>query len=71
YAQGHIEKSILLPLDRIDSAPGVIADKNAVIFVYCRSGRRSKIAAEKLLDAGYKNVYDLGGIIDWPYGTVK
>ena len=71
YAQGHIAKSVLLPVDRIDEAQSVIKDKNAVIFVYCRSGRRSRIAAEKLIEAGYKNVFDLGGISSWPYGTVK
>ena len=37
----------------------------------CRSGRRSKQAAEKLLELGYQNVYDFGGVIDWPYELVK
>ena len=44
---------------------------DATILVYCRSGRRSKEAAEKLLALGYQNVYDFGGIVDWPYDVVQ
>lgn len=70
YESGHITGSILLPLDELETrAPKLLKDKDAVIFVYCRSGRRSKIAAEMLAGMGYTQVYDLGGIIDWPYGT--
>jgi len=70
YAEGHIAGSVLLPLDEIDAKAGeALKDKDAPIFVYCRSGRRSKIAAEALVSMGYTEVYDLGGIIDWPYGT--
>ena len=46
-------------------------DKEATLLVYCRSGRRSKDAAEKLLKLGYQSVYDFGGVIDWPYELVK
>ena len=46
-------------------------DKEATLLIYCRSGRRSKQAAEKLLELGYQNVYDFGGVIDWPYELVK
>lgn len=72
YEQWHIPQAVLLPLDDISlKAQSVLPDKNSVIIVYCRSGRRSKIASEQLLNMGYKNVYDLGGIIDWPYDTVS
>lgn len=45
--------------------------KNKLILVYCRSGRRSKEAAGKLVSMGYTDIKEFGGIIDWPYGTVK
>jgi len=63
---------VLLPLDDIpQQAESVLPDKDATIIIYCRSGRRSAIAAEELLNMGYKNVYDLGGILDWPYETTS
>lgn len=72
YDEGHIPNSILLPVDNIrKEAENVITDKDTIIFVYCRSGRRSKNAALELIDLGYTKVYDLGGIIDWPYEVEK
>lgn len=72
YEKGHIKDAILIPNETIDSVPPTqLPDKNAIILVYCRSGRRSREAAEKLIKFGYKNVYDFGGINDWTYGTVK
>ena len=72
YAEGHIEGSLLIPNESIGSDPiAVLDDKEAVILVYCRSGNRSAQAAQKLIKLGYKNVYDFGGVIDWPYGLVK
>ena len=66
YNAGHIENAILLPLGQIESkAEEIIADKEATIIVYCRSGRRSAEAANKLVKLGYKNIYDMGGIIEW------
>ena len=63
---GHIENSVLLPYDEIrEKAESVITDKNRTILIYCRSGRRSEIAARELVDMGYADVYDFGGIIDW------
>jgi rhodanese-related sulfurtransferase len=47
----------------------VLTDKDQLILVYCRSGRRSKLAAQDLVDLGYTNVKEFGGIIDWPYET--
>jgi rhodanese-related sulfurtransferase len=70
YMEAYIPGAVLLPLDDIaQKAERVLPDKYATIIVYCRSGRRSAIAAEELLDMGYKKIYDLGGIIDWPYET--
>ncbi len=72
YDEGYIAGALLLPVDDVSAkAQTVLPDKNAKIIVYCRSGRRSAIAAKELLAMGYKEVYDLGGIIDWPYETVK
>jgi rhodanese-related sulfurtransferase len=72
YDQGHIEGSVLLPVDEISSkAEEVLKDKSAKILVYCRSGNRSATAAKTLIEMGYENVLDFGGIIDWPYEIVK
>lgn len=72
YNEKRIPGSILIPVEGIDSdAPAKLTDKAAVIFVYCRSGRRSAIAVEVLTLMGYTKVYDLGGIEDWPYETVS
>lgn len=70
-SEGYIDGSINIPLDSLeDNIKKAISDKTAFILVYCRSGRRSKIAAEKLVSMGYENVYDFGGIIDWPFDIV-
>ncbi len=72
YAEGHIPDAILLPDYEISAkAEEVLPDKEALILVYCRSGRRSANAAQELLDLGYQNVLDFGGIIDWPYEIVE
>lgn len=71
YDSGHIESAILIPVDQIaDKVESVLTDKDATILVYCRSGRRSASASKELVDLGYTNIYDFGGIIDWPYETV-
>lgn len=71
YQESHIENAILIPNESIGSQkPEQLPDTEAVILVYCRSGRRSKEASEKLVELGYKNIYDFGGIIDWSYETV-
>ncbi|WP_303870903.1 rhodanese-like domain-containing protein [Acetobacterium wieringae] len=68
YNEGHIENAVLIPDTEISTkAPTVLADQNQTILVYCRTGRRSAAAAKKLVDSGYTNVYDFGGIVDWPY----
>lgn len=72
FAAGHIEGAILIPEYEIaERAEGELPDKNALILVYCRSGRRSKIASEALVALGYTNVKEFGGIIDWKYEIVK
>ena len=63
--------NILIPDYEIaDKAESVLKDKDQLILVYCRSGRRSKLAASELVSLGYTNVKEFGGIIDWPYETV-
>lgn len=65
FAEGHIENAILIPEYEIkDLAEKELPDKDALILVYCRSGRRSKIASEELVKLGYTNVKEFGGIID-------
>ena len=72
YNEGHIPESILIPYDEIaDRAENELTDKNQLILVYCRSGRRSKLAADELVKLGYTNVKEFGGIIDWEYDIVK
>ena len=72
YDQGHIPGAILIPEYEIaDRAEKALPDKKQLILVYCRSGRRSKIAAEELVKLGYTNVKEFGGIIDWEYEIVK
>lgn len=69
--EGYIDNSLLIPLDTVQAqVEKLIPDKNAKILVYCRSGRRSEIAAEIMEKLGYKNIYDFGGIIDWPFDVV-
>ena len=68
YDQGHIPNAILIPDTEIETkAEEVLPDKNQLILVYCRSGRRSKLASEILAELGYTNIREFGGIIDWPY----
>ena len=72
YDQGHIPGAILIPEYEIaNRAEKELLDKDQLILVYCRSGRRSKIAAEELVKLGYTNVKEFGGIIDWEYEIVK
>lgn len=72
YDEGHIPGAILIPYDEItEKAESILTDKNQLLLVYCRSGRRSKIAAETLVELGYTNIREFGGIIDWPYEIEK
>ena len=68
FDEGHIPGAILLPYTEIeDKAEKMLPDKDTQILVYCRSGRRSKIASESLAKLGYTNVKEFGGIIDWTW----
>ena len=70
YDQGHIPGAIVISHEEIaEKSEDVLTDKDQLILVYCRSGRRSKIAAEALVELGYTNIKEFGGIIDWPYET--
>ena len=72
YDEGHIPGAIVISHEEIaEKAEEVLTDKNQLILVYCRSGRRSKIAAEALVELGYTNIKEFGGIIDWPYEVEK
>ena len=70
YEQEHIPGAVLIPHDEIwEKAESVLTDKEQLILVYCRSGRRSKLAAADLVKLGYTNIKEFGGILDWPYET--
>ena len=72
FDEGHIPGAILIPYTEIENkAKEMLPDKDKLILVYCRSGRRSKIVAESLAKLGYTNVKEFGGIIDWPYEVEK
>ena len=68
YNEGHIPDAICVPNETIgDKRPEELKDLDQMLFVYCRSGRRSKEASQKLADIGYTKVYEFGGIKTWPY----
>ena len=69
FDSGHIVGAVLLPVGTItkDTAAAVIPEPDSVVLVYCRSGNRSKTASQALVDLGYTNVYEFGGINTWPY----
>ena len=70
YDEKHIPGAVLIPDYEIkERAEEELTDKDQLILVYCRSGRRSKLAAEALVELGYTNIKEFGGIIDWPYET--
>ena len=72
YDQGHIPGAVVISHEEIaEKAEEVLTDKDQLILVYCRSGRRSKLAAEALVALGYTNIKEFGGIIDWPYEVEK
>lgn len=72
FAEGHLEGAILIPYESIEErAEEELPDKQQTILVYCRSGRRSAIAAESLANLGYEDVRDFGGILDWPYEVTR
>jgi len=72
FSAQHIPGAVLLPVDEIAArAEAELPDKAALILVYCRSGVRSANAARELVSMGYLNVFDFGGIVDWPFEIVS
>lgn len=72
YAEKHIPGAVNIPNEDIGTQqPAGLDDLEETLIVYCRTGVRSKQAADKLVEMGYRNVYDMGGIVDWPYDTVS
>ena len=71
FQESHIQGAILIPSTEIKNrAVSELPNTDSLIFVYCRSGRRSSMVAKELILLGYSRVYDIGGIVAWPYGTV-
>ena len=72
YSEKHIPKAVNIPNESIGTEEiPALPDKNQLILVYCRSGNRSKQAAEKLAALGYTNIVEFGGINSWPGETVS
>lgn len=72
YDERHIKNAVLIPhYELYEKVKQIIPDKSETILIYCRSGARSSAAEKILLYFGYKNVYDFGGINNWPYETDK
>ncbi|MBW9212699.1 MULTISPECIES: rhodanese-like domain-containing protein [Terrabacteria group] len=72
FKEGHIEGAVLIPNESIQNeAPKELSRKDQTIFVYCRSGNRSRQAAKKLAALGYTKVYEMGGIGTWPGKIVR
>lgn len=72
FAAGHIKNAVNVPNETIGTEkPKELTNVNATLLVYCRTGIRAADASAKLVSMGYKNVYDMGGIRDWPYEVVK
>jgi len=72
FAQGHVPNAINIPNETIaDAQPEALPDKAQRILIYCRSGNRSRQAADKLVAMGYTQILDFGGISGWPYDIVK
>ncbi len=72
FAGAHIPGAINIPVETIGTVgPAPLADRDATILLYCRSGARSARAARRLLNLGYSTVHDFGGIISWPDELVR
>lgn len=72
YEEGHIPGAVCIPNEILaEEAEARLPDKEQMIYVYCRSGRRSKQAAEVLCKLGYTNITEIGGINDWTGVTEK
>ena len=70
FFTGHAEGAVNFDVDTInaETAAELIPNKTVPIIVYCKTGERAKLAAEALCELGYTNVYDVGSLVEWPYG---
>ena len=68
FVTGHIVNAINIPVDDLEYRLDELQDKESKMLVYCKSGTRSAIACEILEANGFTNVYNMGGVVDWPYG---
>lgn len=71
FATGHIEGAVNHDVQDLANIAKTVPDLESKVLVYCRSGNRSRFAAQTMIEMGYSNVIDFGGINDWPYGTVR
>ncbi|WP_312103764.1 rhodanese-like domain-containing protein [Lachnoclostridium sp.] len=72
FQSGHIKGAKNIPLSAVDKKIETIAkNKNSILYIYCQSGARSARACQILSAKGYTNVYNLGGIMGWPYEIVR
>ena len=72
FADIRIDGALLIPdYDLVTQVKEEIQDMDVLILIYCRTGRRSAISARELIEMGFTNVYDFGGIVDWPFETVR
>lgn len=71
YSSGHLPNAINVPVETIQAKPSELPNTDQVIFVYCRSGNRSKQASQKLVELGYANIVEIGGINAWPGEIVQ
>lgn len=70
FNESHIPSAVNIPLDVVTDKVDKIYSKNTKIFIYCRSGVRSKYASSYLAEMGFTNIFEFGGIITWPYEKV-
>ncbi|MBQ8042765.1 MAG: rhodanese-like domain-containing protein [Clostridia bacterium] len=68
FVTGHIINAINIPIDELEYRLNELKDKDEKILVYCKSGARSVVGCEILGENGYTNIYNIGGVVDWPYG---
>ena len=70
FFTGHAESEVNLDVDEInaESTEEIIPTKQTAVLVYCKTGERARLAAEELSRLGYTNIYDIGSLVEWPYG---
>lgn len=71
YQEGHLPQAVHIPLDCLEATATSKLDQNACIYVYCRSGQRAMSAKRMLVDLGFRDASNIGGIVQWPYEIEK